>query len=246
MEEMGSFMSDDERKRPATQGWTFSATGGMNLTSNEIVVIEEAAPVPSAVDRREEPTAPKHVPRDLPPGRKSTIEVFNDELAALERPLEGEVEYFDDAQPPSRWRQAVAFFAVVVVVGVGGALLISRQRAAADARELAAAQAAPPAAAVAAAPPSSALAAAQTPPAPAAPEAPAATAGAPAADEAAAADSAGDDSAPPAPATRSAWTKVSTKAGHSKHARSSSSKTTHRVTKTKRTVIAKNTTSRRH
>ena len=37
MEEMGSFMSDDERKRPATQGWTLSSTGGMNLASSEIV-----------------------------------------------------------------------------------------------------------------------------------------------------------------------------------------------------------------
>ena len=153
-------MSDDDRKRPPTQGWTFSPTGGMTRNSGEVVVIEEAPSVPSAVDRREEPTAPKHVPPPMPPGRKSTIEEFNEELAALERPLEGEVEYFDEAQPPSRWRQAGAFFAVVVVVGVGGALLISRNRASADARELAAAQAPPAAAAVAAAPPSPALAAA--------------------------------------------------------------------------------------
>jgi hypothetical protein len=236
MEEMGSFMSDDERKRPATQGWTFSPTGGMTRNSGEVVVLEEAASVPSAVDRREEPTAPKHVPPPMPAGRKSAVEEFNDELAVLERPLE--VEYFDDEKPPSRWRQAAGFMAVVVVVGVGGALLISRNRAAADARELAAGPAspAPAAAAAAAAAPSPALAAAQTPPAPEAP----------AADEAAA-DSAGEDSAGPAPATRSAWTKVRTKPGHSKHARSGSSKTaSHRTTKTKRTVIAKNTVSRRH
>jgi len=132
------FMSDNERTRPPTQGWTFSPTGGMTRNSGEVVVIEEAPSVPSPVDRTEEPTAPKHVPPPLPAGRKSTIEVFNDELAALERPLEGEVEYFDEAQPPSRWRQAGALFAVVVVVGVGGALLISRNRAAADVRELAA------------------------------------------------------------------------------------------------------------
>ena len=113
-------MSDDERKRLPTQGWTFSPTGGMTRNSGEVVVIEEAPSVPSPVDRREEPTAPKHVmPPPLPAGRKSTIELFNDDLAVLDRPLEGEVEYFDDAQPPSRWRQGVAFFAVVVVVGVG-------------------------------------------------------------------------------------------------------------------------------
>ena len=247
-------MSDNDRKRLPTQGWTFSSTGSMNLTSNDVVVIEEAAPVPASVDRTEEPTAPKHVPPPPPPGRKSAIEVFNEELAALEqRPLE--VEYFDDEKPPSRWRQAGAFVAVVVVVGVGGALLRSpRNRAAADARQLAAGQASQPAA-VAVAPPSPAPAAAQTPPSPAlavaqtpppAPEAPAAEADAPAADEAAA-DSAGEDSARPAPSTRSAWTKVRTKAGHSKHARAGSSKTTtHRTTKTKRTVIAKNTVSRRH
>jgi len=219
----------------------------MTRNSGEVVVIEEAPSVPSAVDRREEPTAPKHVmPPPLPAGRKSTIELFNDDLAPLERPLEGDIEYFDEAQPPSRWRQVAGFFVVVVIVGAGGALLISRNRASADARELAAAQA-PAAAAVVAAPPSPALAAEQKPPAPAAPEAPAAAADAPAADEAAA-DSAGDDSDRPAPSTRSAWTKVRTKAGHAKHARSGSSKTTttHRTTKTKRTVIAKNTVSRRH
>ena len=242
MEEIGSFMSDAGRRKPTQGLWTIGPKGEMSRGSNEVVVIEEA-PVPSAVDRREEPTAPKHVPPPMPPGRKSAVEEFNEELAVLERPLEGEVEYFEDAQPPSRWRQAGAFLAVVVVVGVGGSLLISRNRAAADARELAAGQASP-AAAVAAAPPP-ALAAAQTPPAPAAPEAPAAVADAPAADEAAA-DSAGEDSAQPAPATRSAWTKVRTKAAHSKHARSGSKTTTHRTTKTKRTVIAKNTTSRRH
>ena len=143
MEEMGFFMSDDERKRPATQGWTFSPTGGMTRNSGEVVVIEERAVGSLARSTgREEPTAPKHVmPPPLPAGRKSTIEVFNDELAVLERPLEGEVEYFDEAQPPSRWRQAAAFFAVVVVVGAGGALLIPRNRASAGARELAAAQA---------------------------------------------------------------------------------------------------------
>ena len=199
MEEMGSFMSDDERKRPATQGWTFSPTGGMTRNSGEVVVIEEAPSVPSPVDRREEPTAPKHVmPPPLPAGRKSTIELFNDDLAPLDRPLEGEVEYFDEPKPPSRWRQAVAFFTVVVVVGAGGALVISRNRASAGARELAATQA-PVAAAVAAAPPSPAVVAEQTP---TAPEAPAAAADAPAAAEAAA-DSAGDDSARPAPSTRS-------------------------------------------
>ena len=244
MEEIGFFMSDNERPRPPTQGGR-SVQPGNDSKQRRDRGDRGGASVPAPVDRTEEPTAPKHVPPPAPPGRKSAIEVFNEELAVLERPLEGEVEYFDDAQPPSRWRQAGAFFAVVVVVGVGGALLISRNRAAADARELAAGQASP-AAAVAAAPPSPALAAAQTPPAPAAPEAPAAAADAPAADEAAA-DSAGEDSAQPAPATRLAWTKVRTKAGHSKHARSGSSKTTtHRTTKTKRTVIAKNTTSRRH
>src|SRR6185436_4203786 len=133
-------MSDDERKRPATQGWTFSPTGGMTRNSGEVVVIDEAPSVPSAIDRREEPTAPKHVmPPPLPAGRKSTIEVFNDELSVLERPLEGEVEYFDEEKPPSRWRQAAAFFVVMVVLGVGGSLLITRNRAGADGRELTAA-----------------------------------------------------------------------------------------------------------
>src|SRR3982751_544536 len=61
--------------------------------------------------------------------RRSTVETFNDELAVLDRPIEGETEYFDEAPPPSRLRRAGGLVAVVVMVGVGGALLISRQRA---------------------------------------------------------------------------------------------------------------------
>ena len=41
--------------------------------------------------------------------RKNTIERFNDELSVLERPLEGDVEYYDETPPPARLRKVVAF-----------------------------------------------------------------------------------------------------------------------------------------
>ena len=60
---------------------------------------------------------------DPPRGRKSTLECFNDELSVLERPLESDVEYFDDP-PPSRWRgRGVAVIVAAAVVGCGAFLL---------------------------------------------------------------------------------------------------------------------------
>jgi hypothetical protein len=50
--------------------------------------------------------------------RRSTIERFNDELAVLDRPLENEVEYYDD--PPTRapWRRLMAVAGGAVLLGV--------------------------------------------------------------------------------------------------------------------------------
>src|SRR4051812_22529839 len=64
--------------------------------------------------------------------RRSTLETFNDEMAALDRPIEAEAEYFDEPPPPSRLRRAAGLVGVIVIVGVGGAALILRQRAGAD------------------------------------------------------------------------------------------------------------------
>jgi hypothetical protein len=57
--------------------------------------------------------------------RRNTIERFNDELSVLERPLEGDVEYYDEAPPPARLRKAVAF---VMAAGLtaAGSLFIMR------------------------------------------------------------------------------------------------------------------------
>ena len=50
--------------------------------------------------------------------RRSTLERFNDELSVLDRPLEAEVEYYDD--PPRRpWRRAAAALGVLALVGAG-------------------------------------------------------------------------------------------------------------------------------
>jgi hypothetical protein len=183
--------------------------------------------------------------------RRSTLETFNDELSVLERPLEGDVEYVDEPKP-SRWRP-IGFAAVVVMVGVGGALFVSRHRASAEAQAKAAEATLAPV--VAAAP--SPVFAAQAPAAAAAPaEAPAPTeatapaAAAPEADEAADDDAAAsDDSARRAPMSKGAWAKVRSKAGHAKPARATSGKsTTYRrttTTTTRHTVVAKRVTRHR-
>ena len=185
--------------------------------------------------------------------RRSTLETFNEELAVLERPIEGDVEYVDEPKP-SRWRP-IGFAAVVVMVGVGGALFVSRHRADTEARAKAAEATSAPAPVVAAAP--SPGFAAQAPAAVAAPaEAPAPTEAtapavtAPDADEASDDEAAAsDDSARRAPASKGAWAKVRSKAGHAKPARATSGKsTTYRrttTTTTRHTVVAKRVTRHR-
>ena len=222
-------MSDG--RRVPTQGWTFSATGGMSRNDDDVIAIEEVEPDPASAPIA---SAPEVTAQAQPSrGRRSTLETFNDELAVLERPLEGEVEYFDE-KPPSRLPRFVGFVAVILVVGVGGSFLISRHRAAAGTQVVATA-------------PSSPAPAAAQPVLAAHAEAPAATepapveaAAAPAAEEAPSDDeaTAGDDSARPAPRSRAEWGKVRNKPGATKHARSSSSKTTkHYRSTTKRTVV---------
>src|SRR5947207_782072 len=130
-----SMSSDGIRK--ATLGWQISPTGGMTNNAGGIVEINEVAPVPSgsiAIDSGaiivDEPP-PLPAPRaDMETrSRKNTIERFNDEMAVLDRPLEGEVEYIDE-KPPRRWGHFVAFAATIAIVGGGGAYLLSHPRAA--------------------------------------------------------------------------------------------------------------------
>ena len=69
---------------------------------------------------------------DRPPrARKSTLDTFNDELAVLDRPLEGDVEYADEAPRPSRMRGVALFAGVVLGMGLAGGAILSRRHAAA-------------------------------------------------------------------------------------------------------------------
>ena len=61
--------------------------------------------------------------------RRSTIEQFNDELAVLDRPLEDDVEYYDEPAPRRPWRRAAALFGALALLGGGTALAVSRRSA---------------------------------------------------------------------------------------------------------------------
>jgi hypothetical protein len=189
--------------------------------------------------------------------RRSTLETFNDEMAVLERPLEGDVEYEDEAKP-SRARP-IAFAAVVVMVGVGGALFMTRHRATEHAQTAKVAEATPAVAAavtpapveppvvLAATAPSAATNVAA--PAPAPTEAAAPEAAEPEGDDAEADESAAASPVPaPGPKTsKASWAHVRGKAAAAKPARATSGKSvTHRrtTTTTTRHVVTKRTATR--
>ena len=65
-----------------------------------------------------------------PRERKSTLDTFNDEMAVLERPIEGDVEYVDEAPRPSRMRGVALFAGVVLGMGLAGGVILSRRHAA--------------------------------------------------------------------------------------------------------------------
>jgi hypothetical protein len=171
-----------------------------------------------------------------PRPRKSTLETFNEELAVLDRPLENDVEYYDE-KPPSRWRGTASLLVGIVAIGAASGLVFLKVRPSSTA------VAAPPAAAPAApaATPSPAIAVAPAP-------APVAAA-APSADEAAevpADDPALEDAPRPAP-SRAEWAKIRTKKTHATNTRSGGGgKVVYRRTTTvKRHVVVKRTVGRR-
>jgi hypothetical protein len=148
--------------------------------------------------------------------RKNTFERFNDEMSVLDRPLENDVEYYDE-EPPSRAPRVAAIGAVLFLLGGGAFLMLHRHFAAsAPAPVLAAAPAPVPAAA----------------PAPVPAPAPVAMPAAPAAVEPeveVAVDAVPGDAPPVAAAVSpSAWSKMSKPAARSKHARASKHKSGHR------------------
>ena len=60
--------------------------------------------------------------------RRSTLETFNEELAVLDRPIEGDVEYYDEIPPVRRFRLLPVAAAVFTVAG-GALLAVSGHRA---------------------------------------------------------------------------------------------------------------------
>jgi hypothetical protein len=80
-----------------------------------------------------------------PRPRKTTLETFNDEMAVLDRPLENDVEYYDE-KPPSRWRGVTSVLFGVVVIGAASGLVFVKMRSSNAAQAQAAAPAPAPAA----------------------------------------------------------------------------------------------------
>jgi len=114
-------MSSDGRRKE-TRGW--ATTGGTHRSSGQVVVIDDTPLISGAVEIVEDaPTGVQPVR-----ARKSTLETFNEEMAILDRPLDSEVEYIDEAPPPSRLKRMRALIGVVMVMGVGAGLFLSRRQ----------------------------------------------------------------------------------------------------------------------
>jgi hypothetical protein len=240
--------------RKETRGWEISPTtqsGKMINIDTDDVPIEAIESISAAVTV----VAPTPMPGMAPPpvpsaptevrARRTTLETFNDEMAVLDRPLENEVEYVDEAPQPSRWRGVALFAGIVLGLGMGGGVIMSRRQPA-----VAPIAQAPQAAAPVAAAPVPAPVAAAAPAAPAAAEAPAAPAeepvlaaqvpAAPQAAAAAAEDDEADEASAAAPSSHGAWTKVKS-SSHGKHA--AAAKSAHH--RSGKRAVAKHAGSRR-
>src|SRR4051794_26460786 len=159
-------------------------------------------------------------PRARP--RRSTLETFNEEMAVLERPIEGDVEYYDEIPPVRRLRLLPLAAAIVAVAG-GGLLVLSGHRAGAPIDAAAVPASMPPVSvstfnskphgvpAIATIATSGVPSATSAVPTAAAPTAPPTESPAPS-EEAPARTS--------SPATSAVWAKSLHRAGHPKHARS--------------------------
>jgi hypothetical protein len=166
----------------------------------DIEIVEDGAPPPRP------PAAPRM--------RKSTLESFNDEMSVLDRPLEGEEEFYDEPKP-RRWR-VPAIGGVIFLASCAAYLGVLRHRGTAEA-------AAAPAPAVATARPVAA-----TPPVAAAAPAAADPTAAPAAPAAVEAPSAPPAAAPAAaPVVADASGAGAHHHHHGRHASASASASTH-------------------
>jgi hypothetical protein len=220
-------MSSNGTRKP-TVSWE-SPSRGLFRDSSGVVVVDQAPSASSAaitIDSAAIVVEERAVLPPLPKQRPgvSTLETSNNEMAILERPLDGGVASIDE-NPPRRWRHAAAFIVTAAIVGGGGIFVLSRHRAAV-ARHVGPSS---PAVAPVASPASSAPGAALQPTAPSAAASagssqPAAVGGTRASPD----DSAADDSEQ-LRGSQSASRKVTSPSerGHSKHARSASGKSGH-------------------
>ena len=126
--------------RKETRGWEISSSGQMVNISTDDVGIEELPPSgPIVVNAGGTPPPVPHAPpkkrNDVttdamamlnrpPRERKSTLDTFNDEMSVLDRPIEGDVEYADEAPRPSRMRGVALFAGVVLGMGLGGGVIL--------------------------------------------------------------------------------------------------------------------------
>jgi hypothetical protein len=156
----------------------------MKVNTAGLFSLAHAAPKPVVGEEPSVEVPIEVVAEPAPRMRKTTLENFNEEMAVLDRPLEGEVEFFDEPRP-HRWRVPAVGMAIFAL-SCGAYLGVLRHRNSAN-----------PASATSAAPaPVAALAVGSTPPAPA----PSAAAAAPGPDvPAAAAPSEAAEAAPVAP-----------------------------------------------
>ncbi len=157
----------------------------MKVNTAGLFSLAHAAPEPVVGDEPSVEVSIEVTAELAPRMRKSTLENFNEEMSVLDRPLEGEVEFYDEPRP-RRWR-VPTIGAAIFALSCGAYLGVLRHRGAAEAAPAAAAArplvtatavaAAPPAEAAqpAAAPAAAPSEAADAPPAEAAPAAAPAT-----------------------------------------------------------------------
>jgi hypothetical protein len=144
----------------------------MKVNTAGLFSLAHAAPTQAVDDGPPPPPVRADGPTEVAPRvRKTTLDNFNEEMSVLDRPMEVEVEFYDEPRP-RRWR-VPAIGAAIFVLSCGAYLGLLRHRRAAEAASTAPAPAAAPVVASAPPVPSAATIAATAPPAAAVPATPA-------------------------------------------------------------------------
>lgn len=81
------------------------------------------------------PTPVGEGPGEGEQSRRTALERFNAELAVLDRPLEDDIEYYDDPPPVSRWRRAGATLGLFMMLGGVTSFAVARWSSPAIANE---------------------------------------------------------------------------------------------------------------